>query len=157
MCAFFRIKNNDNLCLARAIVVAKAKVDLDSEHDYISDCRRPLQRHRAQELHEKAGVPEGQCGLNEVKAFQTYLTDYQLNIVSKEHQSTLIYSSPDAEKRIYLYSHDNHYDIITSMPGFIARKKYCHACKKGYDKIEDHLCGDTCKLCYTQNCPIENW
>ena len=43
------------------------------------------------------------------------------------------------------------------MPAFIARKKYCHTCKKGYDKIEDHLCGDTCKLCYTQNCPITNW
>ena len=155
--AIVRIKNNDNLCLARAIVVAKAKIDHDSEYAYIIDCRKPLQRHRAQDLNEKASVPEGPCGLNKVKAFQAYLTSYQLNIVSKEHQNTLIYSGPDAEKRIYLYSYDNHYDVITSMPGFIARKKYCHACKKGYDKIEDHLCGDTCKLCYTQNCPIENW
>jgi hypothetical protein len=56
-----------------------------------------------------------QTANNEVKAFQAYLSDYQLNIVSKEHQNTLIYSGPDAEKRIYLYSHHNHYDIITSM------------------------------------------
>ena len=83
--------------------------------------------------------------------------DYQINIVSKEHFNTLIYSGPQASKPIYLYAHDNHYDVITSMPAFIARKEYCHTYKKGYDKIEDHLCGDTCKLCYIQNCPTTNW
>ena len=65
-----------------------------------------------------------------------------------------IYSGPEASKHIYLYAHNSHYDVITSMPTL---KKYWHTCKKGYDKIEDHLCSDICKLCYTQNCPITNW
>ncbi|XP_028393192.1 uncharacterized protein LOC114517603 [Dendronephthya gigantea] len=43
------------------------------------------------------------------------------------------------------------------MPAFFARKRFCHTCKKGYDKLQDHLCGDTCKLCYSQNCPIVSW
>ena len=34
--------------------------------------------------------------------------DYQINIVSKEHFNTLIYSGPQASKPIYLYVHDNH-------------------------------------------------
>ena len=92
-----------------------------------------------------------------MRKFQTYLTGYQINIISKEHLNSIIYSGPEASKHIYLYAHDRHYDVITSMPAFLARKKYCHTCKKGYDKIEDHLCGDTCKLCYTQNCRIMDW
>ena len=56
-----------------------------------------------------------------------------------------------------MFLHDNHFDVITSMPAFVARKKYCHTCKKGYDHVRSHLCGDTCKLCYFQNCPIVSW
>ena len=43
------------------------------------------------------------------------------------------------------------------MPGFFARKMFCHNCKKGYDKFTDHLCGDACKACRLQNCPIVSW
>ena len=51
------------------------------------------------------------------------------------------------------YHHDNHYDVITSMPAFLARKQYCHKYKKGYDKVTSHPCGDLCKLCHTQKLP----
>ena len=78
-------------------------------------------------------------------------------MISKEHLNALIYSGPEAEKHLYLYHHDNHYDVITSMPAFLARKMYCHKCKKGFDKITDHPCGDLCKLCHTQNSPLVEW
>jgi hypothetical protein len=78
----------------------------------------------------------------------------QVNIVSKEHQNSIIFSGPDKDKRIYLFLHDNHFDVITSMPAFFARKMCCHTCKKGYDHVKNHLCGDTCKLCYFQNCRL---
>ena len=139
--AIVRIKNNDDICLARAIILSKAKVDNDERYTYIKDFRRLLKDNLAHELHEKVNVPIGQCCIEEVKKFQAYLTGYKINIVSKEHLNTLIYS--EVSKRIYLYAHDNHYDDITSMPAFVGRKKYCHTCKKDYDKIEDHLCGDT--------------
>ena len=89
-----------------------------------------MQTRLAHDLHEKANVSIGPCGLEEVKQFQTYLSDYQINIVSKDHQNSIIYSGPEKEKRIYLFLHDNHYDVITSMPVFFARKRYCHRCKK---------------------------
>ena len=149
-----RIQNKDDLCLSRAIVVAKAEIDTDERYESIRKSERPLQAMLDHELHEKADVPLGQCGIEEVKKFQAYLTDYQINIVSKEHLNTLIYSGPEASEQIYLYVHDNHYDVMSRMLAFLARTKYCHTCKKGYDKIEDHLCGDTCKLCYTQNVPL---
>ena len=101
------------------------------------------QKRLAYALHEHCGVPIRRCGLDEVKQFQTQLTDYQINLVSKEDKNSIIYSGPENEKCIYLFSHDNHYDVITSMPAFSARKKYCHKCKKGYDKSIDHLCPDS--------------
>ena len=147
-----QIKNKDDLCCARAIIVAKAKYNKDPKYKSIVDHRRGMQTRLAQELHETSGVPLGPCGIPEVKKFQAALPVYQLNVASKEHLNTLIYSGPEAEKHLYLYHHDNHYDVITSMPAFLARKQYCHKCKKGFDKITDHPCGDLCKLCNTQNC-----
>jgi hypothetical protein len=101
--SIIRIRNNDQLCLTRALVVAKAKIDNDPQYTSIVNHRRAMQTRLARELHQKAAVPLGPCGLDEVEQFQTYLSDYQINIVSKEHQNSLIYVGPDQEKRIYLY------------------------------------------------------
>ena len=116
-----------------------------------------MQSRLARELHESAGVPLGSCGIPAVKKFQTALPGYQLNMISKEHLNALVYSGPEADKCLYPYHHDNHYDVITSMPAFLARKQYCHKCKKGYDKITSHPCGDLCKLCHIQNCSLVEW
>ena len=70
-----RIQNHDNLCMARALVVAKARIDNDSRDRQIRNYRRPLQTRLAQELHTNAGVPMGPCGIDEAKHFQAYLTD----------------------------------------------------------------------------------
>ena len=152
-----RIQNTDDTCLARALVVSIAKIENQQQYKSIVDHRRPMQERLAYELHQNAGVPVGSCGLEQVKQFQAHLVQYQINIVSKEHQNTIIYSGPDKEKRIYLFLHNNHYDVITSMPAFLARKMYCHACNKGYDKLTDHLCPDSCKACRFPNCPIVTW
>ena len=152
-----QVKNRDDLCCACAIIVAKAKFDKDPQYKSIVSRTGTLQDRLAHQLHESASVPAVSCGIPEIKKFQAALPDYQLNVISKEHLNALIYSGPEAEKHLYLYHHDNHYDVITSMPAFLARKKYCHKCKKGFDKITDHPCGDLCKLCNTQNCSIVEW
>ena len=43
----------------------------------------------------------------------------------------IVYHGPTAEKKIYLYYHDNHYDVITSMTAFIKRIYFCASCYKG--------------------------
>ena len=45
---------DDELCCARAIIVAKAKADEDEQLKLIKDSRRPLQKKLAQTLHEEA-------------------------------------------------------------------------------------------------------
>lgn len=95
---FIRIQNNDNLCLARAIVTAKARID---GHDQWNSIRqgRNIQKVMAELLHEKAGVPLTKCGVEEAKRFQNVLEDYQINILSKEHFNGIIYSGPEKEKK----------------------------------------------------------
>ena len=125
-----RIQNDDDLCMARALVVAKVKLDNNPQDRQIRDHRRPMQMRLAQELHQSAGVPLGSCGIEGAKQFQAYLTDYQISIVSKEYSNKIIYAGPEKDKKIYLYMHNNHYDVITKMPAFFARSYYCHTCKK---------------------------
>ena len=103
-----RIQNEDEICLARALVVSIAKIENDSRDRQIRYHRCSLQECLAHNLHKKAGVLIGKCGIDEVKQFQVYLVDYQINIVSKEHQNSIIFSGPNKEKRIYLFLHDNH-------------------------------------------------
>ena len=55
---------------------------------------------------------------------------------------------------IYLYKNKNHYDVITSMPGFLSKKYYCHTCKEGYTHRDKHKCLKKCLSCfkYDSNC-----
>ena len=100
-----QIKNKDEFCCARAIIVAKAKYDKDPQYKGIVDHRRGMQTRLAQELHKLSGVPLGPCGIPEVKKFQAVLPGYQLNVVSKEHLNALIYLGPEAEKHFYHGEH----------------------------------------------------
>ena len=148
------IKNNDNLCCARAIVVAKAKLDADPDWDNIRK-GWSLQAKKAIELHEKAGVPRGTCGIPEIKKFQDVLPGYQIVVLSKKHFNGIIYKGPEAPKQIYLYYYDNHYGVITTMTGFLGRSYYCTTCNKGYDHEERHNCKVKCSCCHRKNCQVE--
>ena len=142
-----RIRNEDDLCMARALVVAKAKLDNDPQYKSIVDHRWAMQTRLARELHQNANVPLGPCGIDRAKQFQAYLSEYQISIVSKEYGDKIIYAGPEKDKRIYLYMHSNHYDVITKMAGFFARHYYCHRCKKPYEHREEHWCRNACKCC----------
>ena len=66
-----RIQNNDNLCMARALVVAKAKADDNPQYKSIAD--QSMQTRLAQELHTNADVPLGPY-------IHTYIHTYILNL-----------------------------------------------------------------------------
>jgi len=138
-------------------VVAKAKGDNDPNLKAISDSRQACQKRLAEQLHIDANVPFGSCGLEEVKQFQKHLSQFQINVVSKDLFNAVLYSGPESEKLIYLYHHDNHYDVITSMAAFLNRKNFCPKCNKGYDHHEDHKCKYLCTVCFRGPCEVENW
>ena len=152
------ITNKDNLCLARALVVAIAKADKAPNYDYLRKEVR-AQQIKAIELHAKAKVPMGpSCGLEEVDMFQKHLTAYEINIVSAIHDNTIIYPSKSSTDKtpIYLFLHDRHYDVITSMPAFLSKSYYCHKCKRAYSNKLDHLCPGMCKSCRSYECYVND-
>ena len=154
-----RIRNKDDLCLARALVVARASIEKDPRYKQIRDSRSPLQRERAFDLHEAANVPLGPCGLNEVALFQQYLTNYQIMIISGDHDNSIIYppqsSGTDEKPTLTLYLHDNNFDVINKVPGFLRRNYFCFRCHKAYDHTTDHLCSSMCRSCRGFGCVLE--
>ena len=154
------IQNNDNLCLARALVVAIAKIERDPNYKNLMNPGRRAQEKKARELHTAANVPLGPCGIPEVELFQKYLTNYEINIVSGNHDNSIIYppkpSTSNSVTPIYLYLHDNHYDIITSMPGFLSTVYFCHKCRRSYTNKLKHLCPGMCKSCRSYDCIVND-
>ena len=151
--------NNDNLCLARALVVAVAKIEKDPKYKRLIDPKGGAQLEKAMELHRAANVPFGPCGLPKVEMFQKYLTNYEINIVSGNHNDSIIYPPKPSNNNnvtpIYLYLHDNHYDVITSMPGFLSTSYFCHKCSKSYSNNSDHLCDAMCGSCRSYDCVLD--
>ena len=153
------IENNDDLCLARALVVAIAKIEKDPRYKSLRDSRNTVQERKARELHELANVPLGPCGIPEVQMFQNHLTDYEINIVSADHDNSIIYPPKPTgtkAKPIYLYLHDGHYDVITSMPGFLGNSYFCHKCRRAYSNALAHLCPGMCKSCRSFDCVVND-
>ena len=150
------IWNNDNLCLARALVTAIAKIQNAPNYRNLIRSDNRIQEKEAKKLHIAANVPLGPCGMPEVKMFQKYLTKYEINIVSGNHDNSIIFppepSTNNNVTPIYLYLHDNHYDVITSMPGFLSKVYFCRKCRRTYSNNHAHLCPGRCGSCGSYDC-----
>ena len=135
------INSNDDLCLARALVVAVARIEKHPKYDQFRKSDREIQRQRALRLHRLANVPLGPCGLNEVKLFQKYLVDYEITILSGDHGNKIIYPPEPGDKQpIYLYYKNKHFDVITQMNRFLDSSYFCHNCRKTYSNATGHTC-----------------
>ena len=149
-----RIKNDDTMCLARAIVMALAiqepeKWTTSQLHNGIKK-GRVLQTKLANDLHAESGVSINDWGndFSDVQKISEHL-EVQINILDAEQFNEVVYSStPDRPKKIYLYKDKDHYDVITSMTAFNNTDYYCHTCKKGYTLRDKHRCPDKCLACY---------
>ena len=141
----------NSLCLARAIVTDIARQDKDPEWNSIWQGRKE-QRLLAQQLHLRASVQEGLCGIPEVDKFQKVIDNYQIIVLSAKHFNAIVYKGPRREKQIYLYHYVNHFDIITSVSSFLGRSYWCLECMKGYNEKEKHRCSKVCKCCFTEGC-----
>ena len=157
--SIIRINNKDDFCLARALAVSIAKIENDPRYAQIIKSDRPVQLERALDLHQAANVPLGPCGIDEVKLFQQYLSNYQIIIVSGAHNNSIIYPpkppGTDEKPIISLYFHNNHFDVITTLPGFLNRSYFCHRCHKCYNTTTDHLCPAMCRSCRAFGCILE--
>ena len=146
--SIIQIKNQDELCCARAIVTMRAYCHRnDPGHMPWNEWRtllqgRPRQETRARELHRLAGVAEGPCGLPQLEAFQRYLSPhYQLKVLSRHHPFKIIFRGPDVPHLIMLLKGGNHYEGCTTFSGFLKKNRYwCHLCDKEIGNKRKHAC-----------------
>ena len=141
-------------CAFRAIATAiwlaqnKSERTFHVPHRWVDD--------KARELCRRAGLTWGPCGMTELAQLQSVLAQDGLRLhVYYHHLKCVGYAgswdtfAPHGPKHdIYLFHHDNHYDVIQSMSGFLNQSYYCHKCDEGYkDKIR-HKCHPYCRCCY---------
>jgi len=176
-----KIENDDNLCVARSIVTMKAYADwkalqeiakkpgatADQKEEahqaynlfnYLTRKRgQQKQGEMARQLHRDAGVPEGACGMEEWKQFQTFLSpEYQLQVLCGVKPFMLLYQGPSAPKQINLIKMNEHMNGCWSYPAFVNKSYWCPDCGRGYDHEDgkNHPCeGRTCKSCDSKQCP----
>ena len=155
------IKNNDQLCCARAIVTMRAHCHKDQGVDELRQWDSlkkgyPVQQRLAQELHREAGVAEGPCGLQELRQFQQALgCDYQLLVMSRIKPFFLIFKGDDAPHKIRLLKSNHHFDGLTSFPAFLNRSYYCVECERAFNTNDkaNHICqGRRCSACGRFDC-----
>ena len=91
-----KIKNDEELCCARAIVTMKAYCDFGSRDSRYRNLQqgRPAQGQEAKTLHHVSGVPEGPFGLPEIDTFQKHLPEYQIVVLSLDHMYQIIFKGP---------------------------------------------------------------
>ena len=156
------IKNKDQLCCARAIVTMCAHCHKNDNG--IAKARwcslrdgRPCQTTAAKDLHHQAQVPEGPCGIEEIKCFQQAIgREYRLLVMSFCHPFMLIFKGPPAPHQIRLVKANEHFHRCTSFPAFVNRSYYCVECEKGFneDDVQHHACkGLKCNSCNRKDCP----
>ena len=154
--SIIRIQNKDELCCARALVVAKARVD---QHPNYHSIRQgaSLQRTLAWDLHREANVPLGPCSYDALTSFSQApsLRGYQILLVDAHRSFHITTFGALQDKQLILLHHQNHYDVITKLPGFFGSSYVCAHCWKPCDHEGLHRCHKKkhCGACRQKECP----
>ena len=114
------------LCLAHALIIAMAKVNGDSKFKSYSNgycLTEPVE-----ELLKAFGVDlSNGGGLEELRQFQEYLSDYKNIVFDGLYANRVMFSgnSLSAKKLYLLYDRDfEHYNVITNLKGAMAKRYY---------------------------------
>ena len=173
--SILRIKNNDNLCLPRAIVCGEVytrridSIEWKAEWSAISHHLRETQTNKAKQFCFEAGVtvPEAGCGPEEFVTIQKYLLNRNIFLIIYDAvtfgkgvepifngSNTSIHENLNTDnfKTIYiLYSkikNRGHFDLILNLLGLHPRRIYCKACNVLYKSLLSHKCGNICQFCF---------
>lgn len=152
------IKNNDNLCLPRALVTAVAYVDKDPGYKKVRKDVGKEQLKRAQKLMEGADIqiPLEGAGVPELQKFQQQLKGYKIVVYQYGTKGRdVMFEGLEGEKNLNLIFHDGHYNVITSLTAAFVCRYYCENCRIPYDHKKDHRCWKSCPACQ-QTPPCEN-
>ncbi|VDO09969.1 unnamed protein product, partial [Brugia timori] len=151
-----KINNSDNLCLPRALVTGIAllqKAESAEKKNNYNNLRdgRPAQKREAEKLCRDSGVDISRLGggIEALKVFQAFLKDYKITVYQDTSAKNIIFEEKEniSQKYIDLFYHNNHYDLINSITGFVGNVYYCRFCRVNYSVKTSHKCPNSCKKC----------
>ena len=154
------IKNDDELCLGRCIVVAQA---IKCNHPMLKQIKmgRKIQTQLTHQLYDLYGIPKEIATLETIYDFEEAL-DCSITIIDGDAFNNVIHPDTDdyepKEFNIYLYKTGNHYDLInnTKVAGFFQKNYFCHSCKETYSSKNKHKCNFKCNICCMSDCDSKN-
>ena len=140
--------NSRDLCLPRAIVLARAKFENCSDYRKLLKNVR-FQKQAALNLCNNAGVSGTEFGLEDVAQFEKYLESYQLVIWSGNvNRPAIYYRGAPHSQQLHLFYLDNHFDVVSSLTALLNKPYVCKTCFKGYASTSRlHKCIAFCSLC----------
>jgi len=142
-----KIKNNDNFCALRAMVVGIAHNDyfINSELKYsydqiIDSPQSKKQQVAAERLAREMKFNEHTIiSLVEIKQIEQHLKEYQVLVVSDTNNFDFIYVGARI-KKLFFFFHDSHFDYLKSLPAFFDCDKFCFICLLPYHHNLAHKC-----------------
>ena len=148
-----RIKNEDNLCLGRCLVIALAIRESNPKLKQIKAGRK-IQTTLTLELYNNAGIPQEIGDISVIEEFEKYL-DCCISVIDRDAHLNIIYEGDlTKEFKVYLYKQGNHFDFINSnkVAGFFGKSFFCNKCNKTYSRKNEHRCVSKCNICCSAEC-----
>ncbi|KAK3723304.1 hypothetical protein QZH41_008116, partial [Actinostola sp. cb2023] len=154
-------KTEDGSCAFHAIVVGQWMAEGRPRQELT--VRQEEEQARA--LCTRSGLRWGACGRVELFRLQEVLKEEGVRLHVYYHDLNCIgfagdlteFGSQKPKCDVYLFHHDEHYDVITTMTGFLKKNYFCPECDVGYSEKSKHKCRPFCECCYETiaNCSQE--
>jgi G:T-mismatch repair DNA endonuclease (very short patch repair protein) len=144
------VRNQDDTCMARAIVLAKAYVDGDKILCDNLELNEKRQLEAAQQLLRTVGIPERPCTIEDMQKISGHYPEYRFMI---RDMYDFLYKDKtyedDSRKIIALFydTERKHYHALKSLKGFLGCDYYCIECNVRYNDRNRHGCTRGCKVC----------
>jgi len=173
------IEENDNFCLAKAIIIANAhhtacQAVSETERKILlskaSNLRRPAGSNRLKQetesLMKACGVSNTRLGsLEDIFFYEEYFQK-SICVLSALENNGIVYSGSkqfDPNQKLYLYhwkpflSEICHFDVITNIAAFMGKATFCQRCDKVMTQSqgEKHSCEFWCTVCQSKECLLK--
>ena len=155
--------NNDNLCLAKSIIISMSHINGLDKKDWtnlIRDTRKELTL-KAEKLYESSGIVLQDRGvsMNSIEKIQNFLgNEYQ--IIALTPPKVILFKGPHSSRQIYIIINQekNHANPCLSIKSFLKTSFFCKRCLIGFKNKTDHRCKHRCFYCYSEpKCELKNY
>ena len=154
------IKNTDNLCLPRALVVSVSNQNKEPSYPKVRRDIGKIQTERTKTLMKAAGVtiPKEGAGIPELQKFQKFLREYKIVVYSygSKGRDVIFEGASESDKKLNLLYHKAHFNVITSLTAAFCCKYFCEECHISYEHKNEHRCGGTCSGCFQAPKCVDN-